>query len=149
MIGRGFAQGAAGAGARFGGGYGRTGGGFARHGMPFGGALAVVFGLIVLAVVIFAFWKLFEKAGYHGALSLLVVIPIVGVGLLLWLALSEWPVHAELAKWRTWYASTAAPSAPVVPVQPEPVAAPVTAPVEIAPPVFVTAPEPPVKKTKK
>jgi hypothetical protein len=145
MMGRGFANEA---GGRFGG-YGRMGGGFARHGFfPGGGVIGLLFALIVIAIMVFAFWQLFRKAGYHGALSLLMLVPVVNVGMLLFLALSEWPAHKELKAWRTWYASTATPAAPVVAAVAEPVAAPVAAPA--AAPVAETpvaeapaAPEPP------
>jgi hypothetical protein len=141
MIGRGFAQGANGAGARFGG-YGRMGGGVVRRGfLPFGGAFGVILVLIVVAIVVFAFWKLFEKAGYHGALSLLMLIPVVNIGMLLFLALSEWPAHKELAKWRTWYASTQTPAVAVA----WPVAATVTEPMVAA--AEPEAPMPPVTRT--
>jgi hypothetical protein len=141
MIGRGFARGAGMAGSRFGG-FGRGGGAVARHGFfPGGGVIGVIFALLVIAVVVFAFWQLFRKAGYHGALSLLMLVPVVNVGMLLFLALSEWPAHKELAAWRMWYASTQTPATPA----PEPVAAPAAPavePVEVAAPVGET--EPPV-----
>lgn len=148
MMGRGFGYGAAQAGSRLGG-YGRMGGGFARHGFFMGGGLGVILALIVVGVMVFAFWKIIEKTGHHGALSLLMLIPFVNVGIIVWLALTEWPVHKELASWRTWYASTQTPAAAVA--EPVAVAAPVVEPepVVTAPPVVETAPEPPVKKTKK
>src|SRR5450759_1327258 len=145
MFGRGIAHGAGVAGARLGG-FGRMGGGLARPRgfFPAGGAVGVVFALIVIAGVVFAFWQLFRKAGYHGALSLLMLVPVVNVGMLLFLALSEWPARKELKAWRTWYASTQSPAVPVAaPVAP-PVAETVVAdvPAEPQPPV---TPEPPVK----
>jgi len=50
------------------------------------------FGLILVGViVIWPFWKIFTKAGFSGALSLLMLIPIVNVVMIFYLAFSEWP----------------------------------------------------------
>jgi hypothetical protein len=139
MMGRGFANAA----GRFGG-YGRGGGAVVRHGFfPGGGVIGVLFALIVIAVMVYAFWQLFHKAGYHGALSLLMLVPLVNIGMLLFLALSEWPAHKELKAWRTWYASTATPAAPVAAAVAEPVPAPVAAAAPVAETV-VAEPQPPV-----
>ena len=146
MFGRGFAYGPGAGGERFSG-YGRMGGGFARHGFPMGGAVGAIFALLVIAMVVFVFWQLFKKAGYHGALSLLMVIPVVNIGMLLFLALSEWPAHKELAAWRTWYASTQMPAVPVAGAVAQPVTVPVAETVVAAAPAEPTAPatpEPPV-----
>jgi hypothetical protein len=51
--------------------------------------------LIVLAI---AFYKLFQKAGLNGALGLLMIVPVVNLGVALYLAFAEWPVMAELAR---------------------------------------------------
>ena len=55
--------------------------------------------LIVIFVAFFGivpFWKIFSKAGYPGALSLLVFVPLVNVVMIFFLAFSEWPVLREL-----------------------------------------------------
>lgn len=61
----------------------------------------VVLGVITLvsiAIKIFVWWKIFGKAGYSGALSLLVAfVPLAELVLLFYLALAEWPVLQELA----------------------------------------------------
>lgn len=155
MFGRGFSQGYGGAGGPGGagegyGGYGQMGGGIARgaHGaFPGGGVLPMLFALVVIAVIVFAFWQLFKKSGHNGALSLLMLIPVVNVGALLYLALSEWPALKELAAWRTWYASTQTPATPVAPVMaPTVPVAPVPAPFEVT----SATPEPPeVSEAKK
>ncbi len=49
---------------------------------------------IVLAVVIY--WKIFSKAGYNGAMGLLMFIPIANFIAILILAFGEWPIHREL-----------------------------------------------------
>src|SRR5579884_947763 len=63
------------------------------------GASACIFGLIGLAVVIFAvliYWKIFSKAGYNGAMALLMFIPIANLIVLCMLAFGEWPIQREL-----------------------------------------------------
>ena len=54
--------------------------------------------LVVLLISIFvyilpviAFWKICSKAGFSGALGLLMIIPIVNIILPLYLAFAEWP----------------------------------------------------------
>ncbi len=55
--------------------------------------------LVVLFVAAFAvilpvivFWKICSKAGFPGALGLLMLVPIANVILPLYLAFAEWPV---------------------------------------------------------
>ncbi len=55
------------------------------------GGLSTIFGLILIAVSIWAFWKIFSKAGYNGALSLLMLIPFVNLVVIVWFALADWP----------------------------------------------------------
>lgn len=45
---------------------------------------------------ILPFWKIFSKAGYPGWLSLLMVVPLLNLGMLFYLAFSEWPIQQEL-----------------------------------------------------
>ena len=54
--------------------------------------------LIFVVVVIFAiafllipYWRIFKKAGFPGALSLLMLLPIVNVIMLYYLAFADWP----------------------------------------------------------
>jgi len=66
------------------------------------GPYMAVIGLVGLAIFvffIFVWWKIFSKAGYSGALSLLFlagIIPFVGwivpLILIIWFAFAEWPV---------------------------------------------------------
>lgn len=59
----------------------------------------IVFGaLLLIAGVIW--WKILSKAGYRGWVGLLMFVPIVNLGLLLYLAFSEWPIHKELSQLR-------------------------------------------------
>lgn len=49
--------------------------------------------LIVGLVIILPFWKIFSKAGFNGALSLLMVVPIVNVFMIFFLAFADWPAQ--------------------------------------------------------
>ena len=54
---------------------------------------------IAVVVVLFLFsiwWKIFKKAGYSGALGLLMFIPVINFILLLILAFSKWPIQRQL-----------------------------------------------------
>jgi hypothetical protein len=44
-------------------------------------------------------WQIFKKAGYSGALGLLMIVPIVNFILLLYLAFSDWPIQRDLEAW--------------------------------------------------
>ena len=56
--------------------------------------------LIVLLVFVFVmvlpFWKIFEKAGYPAALSLLMLIPVFNLVMLFFLAFSNWPIFRRV-----------------------------------------------------
>jgi len=57
-------------------------------------------GLIALAVValifLIAWWCIFAKAGFPGALAFLMFIPLVNLIMLLILAFSPWPIRRQL-----------------------------------------------------
>jgi hypothetical protein len=59
--------------------------------------VAAVMGL----VFIFPWWKICSKAGFPGALSLTLLIPVINLVVLYYLAFAEWPVHRELDRLRT------------------------------------------------
>ena len=44
-----------------------------------------------LLLVVLPFWLICKKAGFHGALSLILLIPLGNIILLFFLAFSEWP----------------------------------------------------------
>jgi hypothetical protein len=76
---------------------------------PSGNPLLIIGGIVALILFFIAiWWKIFAKAGYSGALSLLMFIPLVNFILLLILAFGEWPIHRELRLLRE-----RAPQAPV------------------------------------
>jgi hypothetical protein len=64
-----------------------------------GGMILVTLGIVVtLAIVVFCiycYWRICAKAGYSGAMSLLGLVPGVGVIILMCvLAFGNWPIHA-------------------------------------------------------
>jgi uncharacterized membrane protein YhaH (DUF805 family) len=94
-----------------------------RGGFLPGGPLASIFlvalfaaTLIVLAI---AFYRLYQKAGFSGAIGLLMLIPVVNLGVALYLAFAEWPVLAELARVKL-LAASAAFAATTDPMRPAP-----------------------------
>lgn len=52
--------------------------------------------LLALILVVVPFWKICEKAGYSGWLSLLIMVPLVNIGFLFYLAFSDWPRDRNL-----------------------------------------------------
>lgn len=51
--------------------------------------------LIVAALIVVPVWRICEKAGFSGLLSLLILVPIANLIFLYWLAFSEWPNQAK------------------------------------------------------
>jgi hypothetical protein len=49
--------------------------------------------LLPFLFVLLPLWRILAKAGYPGPLSLLALIPIVGLVIIFWLAFSEWPLE--------------------------------------------------------
>lgn len=57
---------------------------------------------LALAVLwVLAWWNIFDKAGFSGALALLMLVPLVNLGMFLFFAFAEWPVRRELASTRS------------------------------------------------
>ena len=54
------------------------------------------FGLIVVAIKILIFCKIFSKAGYSWALGLLMLVPIANIIMPFVLAFADWPIQKEL-----------------------------------------------------
>lgn len=60
-------------------------------GLGYGSVMGPI-GMIVFAILlVFPFWRICSKAGYSGALSLFMLIPIANLIFLYWLALADWP----------------------------------------------------------
>lgn len=54
--------------------------------------------LILCVVVVFAivfllipYWRIFRKAGFSPALSLLMIVPLVNIAMIYYLAYADWP----------------------------------------------------------
>jgi hypothetical protein len=83
------------------------------------GALAAIFFvyvIVLLAIVAFSiwiYWRIFAKAGYNGALSLLNLIPGVGPLIcVLILAFGRWPIEDQLALLQSGASPTMPPPSP-------------------------------------
>lgn len=89
------------------------GGGAGEPEMWIGGAIGcvmILFALAMTVLMIVAYWKIFAKAGFSGALALLLLVPIANFIIILYLAFAEWPIHRELESYR--YGDTGAPPPP-------------------------------------
>ncbi len=53
--------------------------------------VAGIFALFVTILMVVAYWKICEKAGFPGPLSLLMLIPVANFILVLYIAFAEWP----------------------------------------------------------
>ncbi len=62
--------------------------------------LAIVLGALLFLFFISIWWMIFKKAGYGGAMGLLMFIPLVNFIVLLILAYGKWPVLRELEQYR-------------------------------------------------
>ncbi|MBC7256653.1 MAG: hypothetical protein H5T66_11185 [Chloroflexi bacterium] len=61
-------------------------------------SLAISLAVLILSIVVW--WRIFAKAGYSGALGLLMFVPIANVIVLLVLAFGRWPIEEELERLR-------------------------------------------------
>ncbi|MFB0553122.1 MAG: hypothetical protein ACETWQ_07385 [Phycisphaerae bacterium] len=57
---------------------------------------AIFLALIVVAIKVLIFCKIFSKAGYCWALGLLMLVPIVNIIMPFVLAFADWPIQKEL-----------------------------------------------------
>jgi hypothetical protein len=60
------------------------------------GLFALIIGLAAIVFAVVIYWRIFAKAGYSGALGLLMFVPIVNLVMLGILAFAEWPIYKEL-----------------------------------------------------
>jgi hypothetical protein len=128
----------------------------AALGSVIGGALLCYFLFIALLIVgmVYVYYKIVQRTGYNGWMALLMFVPLVNLGLLLYLAFSDWPVQLENRDLRArlgYYAEGPlptpsggyyAPPAGYAPLAP-PVTGPTVAPQPQQPPV-----QPPVPPTQ-
>jgi len=56
----------------------------------------LIFLVVIYAFFGFIWWKIFKKTGYHGALGLLMLVPIANLVALCILAFTNWPIHQQL-----------------------------------------------------
>jgi hypothetical protein len=57
---------------------------------------SVIFSLIAIVFAVIIYWRIFSKAGYSGALGLLMFVPIANIIVLCVLAFGTWPIYKEL-----------------------------------------------------
>jgi hypothetical protein len=117
MMGRGFG-GAGGFGGRMAG--GRFGGPGAFF--PIGGILIFLVWAALVALLVIVAWRIFHKAGFPGVLGLLMLVPVVNLGAMVYLAFAEWPALKRLAALEAAatpapVAAPAAVPAPAVPAE--------------------------------
>jgi hypothetical protein len=91
-------------------------GGLGIIGGPIGTYVIIGVFIVTLIVLAIAFYKLYQKAGFSGAIGLLMLVPVVNLGVALYLAFAEWPVMAELTRMRLLAASAPVPVAPAEPI---------------------------------
>ncbi|MGB2177127.1 hypothetical protein [Hyphomonas sp.] len=63
------------------------------------GTMMIVFGVVYLAIIVLfivGYWKIWSKAGFNGAWSLLMLVPLVNLIAFLYLAFADWPIHKRL-----------------------------------------------------
>jgi len=66
-----------------------------------GAILAAVFiGLVITAIKVLIFCKIFSKAGYSWALGLLMLVPIANLIMPFVLAFGDWPISKQLRQLR-------------------------------------------------
>jgi len=61
------------------------------------GLVLVVVYIAIIVLFIVGYWKIWSKAGFNGAWSLLMLVPLVNIGAFLYLAFADWPVHKKIA----------------------------------------------------
>jgi uncharacterized membrane protein YhaH (DUF805 family) len=59
-------------------------------------AVAAFIALVLNLIWILIFCKIFAKAGYHWALGLLMLVPVVNMFIPFFLAFADWPAQQEL-----------------------------------------------------
>ncbi len=58
--------------------------------------LVFIVAFIVLIAIIW--WQIFKKAGYHPAMGLLMIVPIVNIVMIFILAFARWPIYEKLSQ---------------------------------------------------
>jgi uncharacterized YccA/Bax inhibitor family protein len=68
-------------------------------------AFLVFIAMIVIAIKVLIFCKIFSKAGYSWALGLLLLVPIANIIMAFFLAFADWPIRKELRRLKQQSAS--------------------------------------------
>ena len=55
------------------------------------GPMELIMIVVMVSVIVVPFWKIFSKAGFSGALSLLMLVPLVNLIMIFILAFAPWP----------------------------------------------------------
>jgi hypothetical protein len=58
--------------------------------------VGTLFGIALLIFHVVVYWRIASKAGYNGALALLVIIPLVNIVPMCMFAFSRWPLEERL-----------------------------------------------------
>ncbi len=56
--------------------------------------ILLILGVVLIFGIVFRlipFWRIFRKAGFPPALSLLILLPLVDVAMMYYIAFAEWP----------------------------------------------------------
>lgn len=64
-----------------------------------GAGFFVIMAIIIIALIVLQLainWRIAAKAGYEGALSLLMLVPLLNLVIILIFAFSEWPIEKRL-----------------------------------------------------
>ena len=59
---------------------------------------AILFSLLVTALMVWMYCRIFSKAGYSWALGLLSAVPIANVVIVVFLAFANWPIEQRLSQ---------------------------------------------------
>lgn len=58
---------------------------------------------VFLPLIVVPYWKIFSKAGFSGALSLLMLVPLANIVVLYYVAFSDWKIRQTEASQRRYH----------------------------------------------
>ncbi len=58
-------------------------------------AITLIFGCTMAIALVACFWRIIDRSGRPGPLALLMLIPLVNIGVMLWAAFGEWPIEGK------------------------------------------------------
>ncbi len=62
-----------------------------HFGLPEFGLILFVFIGVAILLLLIPYWQIFKKAGFHPALAILMIFPLVNLVMIYYLAFAEWP----------------------------------------------------------